>query len=71
MAIHREFDTATDQVANGVTYIFDQRGAVRIRREFFKPHRVETSTAVFDPTSNHAVWPDFGTYDHLVRIERR
>jgi hypothetical protein len=71
MAIHREFEADTDQVASGVTYVFDQSGAVRIRREFFKTHRVETATSAFDPTSNHAVWPDFGTYDHLVRVERR
>ena len=71
MAIHREFEADSDQVASGVTYTFDRSGAVHIRREFFKPHRVETATSVFDPTPNHAVWPDFGLYDHLVRVERR
>ena len=70
MVIHREFETDTDQVASGVTYIFDQSGTVLIRREFFKPHRVETATSAFDPTSNDEVWPDFGAYDHLVNVER-
>jgi hypothetical protein len=71
MAIHREFETDTDQVVSGVTYLFDQSGAVHIRRESFKPHRVETATSAFDPASNHAAWPDFGAYDDLVRVERR
>ncbi|MCS0631871.1 hypothetical protein NX786_21300 [Telluria mixta] len=70
MAIHREFETDTDQVACGVTYLFDPGGTVHIRREFFKPHRVDTATSAFDPTSNDAVWPDFGAYDHLVRVDR-
>jgi hypothetical protein len=70
MAIHREFETRTDQVVSSLTYLFDQSGTVHIRREFFKPHRLETAMSAFDPASNYAVWPDFGTYDHLVRVER-
>ena len=71
MAVHREFDTDTDQVAVGITYTFDQTGVVQIRRECFKPHRVESATSTFDPTINDAVWPAFGTYDDLVLVERR
>nr|WP_143028939.1 lytic transglycosylase [Massilia sp. PDC64] len=71
MAIHREFENDTDQVACGATYVFDQSGVVHIRREFFKPHRFETATSAFDPAPNLAVWPDFGAYDHLIHAERR
>jgi hypothetical protein len=71
MAIHRKFEADTDQVASGVTYLFDQHGTVNIRREFFNPHRVETATSAFAPASNYATWPEFGAYDQLVRVERR
>ena len=71
MAVHREFETDTDQVTVGITYTFDQTGVVQIRREVFNPHRVESATSTFDPTTNDVVWPAFGTYDDLVRVERR
>jgi hypothetical protein len=71
MAVHREFEGETDKVAGGVTYIFDRSGTVQIRRESFNPHRVETAAASFDPAPNHAITPEFGTYDDLVRVERR
>lgn len=35
------------------------------------PHRVETATSSFDPAPNYEVWPDFGAYDQLIRVERR
>ena len=71
MAVHREFEGETDKVGSGVTYTFDQNGAVHIRREFFDPRRVETATSSFDPAANFAVRPEFGQYDDLVRVDRR
>jgi hypothetical protein len=71
MAVHREFEAGTDRVASGITYTFDQDGTVNIRREFFNPHRVETATSSVDPAANYEAWPDFGTYDPLIRVERR
>jgi hypothetical protein len=53
-----------------VMYTFDRQGAVHIRREWFRPHRVETAAASFDPAPNHADWPDFGIHDDLVRVDR-
>jgi len=71
MAVHREFEGETDKVASAMTYIFDQGGTVRIRREFFNPHRLETATSSFDPAPNFAAWPKFGEYDDLIRVERQ
>jgi hypothetical protein len=71
MAIHREFETGTDRVTSGVTYTFEQNGAVNIRREVFRPHRMEIATSSFDPARNYEAWPDFGTYDQLIRVERQ
>lgn len=71
MAVHREFEGDTDKVASGVTYTFEPSGTVQIRREFFNPHRVETSTSSFDPVPNFAAWPVFGEYDDLIRVERQ
>lgn len=71
MAIHREFESSTDRVAKGVTCTFDQDGVVSIRRESFLPHREETATSSFDPATHYEARPDFGAYDHLIRVERR
>jgi hypothetical protein len=71
MAIHREFESVTDRVTSGVTYTFDQDGGVKIRREHFMPHRMETATSSFDPAPNYEIWPDFGIYDQLIRVDRR
>jgi hypothetical protein len=71
MAVHREFEGESDKVASGVTYTFDQTGTVQIRREFFNPHRVETSSSSVDPAPNFAVKPEFGEYDDLIRVERQ
>jgi len=70
MATHREFDGETDKVANGISYIFKQDGTVHLRREFFNPHRLETSFASSDVTTNYSTVPEFGEYDDLIRIER-
>lgn len=70
MAVHREFEAETDELASGVTYAFAQSGTVQIRRESFNPRRVETATSSFDPAPNHAMTPEFGTYDDLIRVER-
>lgn len=69
-AIHREFDGDTDKVAEAASYMFDRKGAVQIRHEFFNPHRVESASSSCDVEPNYSPVPDFGHYDDLIRIER-
>ena len=70
MATHREFEGDTDKVASGISYIFKRDGTVQMRREFFNPHRLETSTTSADVSTNYAATPEFGEYDDFIRIER-
>lgn len=70
MATHREFEGETDKIESGTSYIFGRDGVVQIRREFFNPHRLETSTSSSDVDSNYAAMPEFGEYDDLIRVER-
>lgn len=71
MAVHRDFEADTDSVTGGVTYIFDRSGTMRIRREYFRPHRAETATSSFDPAPLYDMRPEFGQYDDITRVERQ
>jgi len=72
MATHREFVGDTDKVSSGTSYIFNQDGSVRVRRELFVPeHKLESSSSSIDIESNYARMPLFGEYDDLIRVERR
>lgn len=71
MATYREFVGDTDEVAGGTTYFFDTDGSIKIRRESFKPHRLETAQSKADVRANYAPFPDFGEYDELIRVERK
>lgn len=70
MATHREFDGESDRVLSGTSYMFERDGTVRIRREHFGPHRLETATSTTDVTENFAAAPEFGDYHELLRVER-
>lgn len=70
MATHREFKGETDKVVSGISYIFKQDGTVQMRREFFNPHRLETTTTSSDVNMNYSAIPEFGEYDDFIRIER-
>lgn len=70
MATHREFDGDMDRVISGISYIFAQDGSVQMRREFFDPHKLETSATSSDVSTNFALTPEFGEYDEFVKIER-
>ena len=70
MATHREFDGSTDKVVNGISYLFEQDGSVKIRREYFDPHRLETAESTVNVSSNYSPMPEFGQYDELIRVER-
>jgi hypothetical protein len=71
MAVHREFEADTDSVTGGVTYIFDRSGTMRIRREYFRPHRAETAVSSCDPAPLYDMRPEFGQYDDIIRVERQ
>src|SRR5450830_1467695 len=70
MAIYREFDGNTDKVESGTSYFFERDGTVRMTRELFSPHRVETSESKRDVSSNYSAVPEFANYEELIRIER-
>lgn len=70
MATYREFDGETDKVVGGRSYVFDPDGAIKVRTEFFSPHRLEASTLISDVSFNYSFVPDFGEYDDLIRVER-
>lgn len=70
MATHREFESDTDKVAGGTTYMFETDGSIIIRREYFNPHRVETAESKADVSKNYSPSPEFGEYDDLIRADR-
>ncbi|KHK63732.1 hypothetical protein [Pseudomonas frederiksbergensis] len=70
MVTHREFFDGGDKVKEGVTYFFDRSGELVIRRQAFNPHAVEKAVSSFDPVNNYEVFPKFGEYSELIKIER-
>lgn len=66
-----EISKDSDAVATGTTYIFDRHGTVKIQRQSFNPHRLEVSESTVDVAVNYAIWPEFGDYDGLVKVERQ
>ncbi|NVD73514.1 lytic transglycosylase [Duganella sp. BJB1802] len=70
MATYREFEGDTDKVVGGSSYMFEQDGSVKIRRERFSPYSLETATSTVDVSSNYSSTPEFAHYDELIRVER-
>jgi hypothetical protein len=70
MATYREFEGDTDKVVSGTSYIFKQDSVVTMRREFFDPHKLETTTSSADVAANYSPKPEFGRYEDLIRVER-
>lgn len=70
MATHREFDGDKDQVLMGHSYIFNQDGSLIIRKQAFNPHSLEEANSSTDVNGNYEKYPDFGDYDHLLKVER-
>lgn len=72
MAVWRDFESTTDKVVAGTSYIFERSGSLRIRRESFIPaHILEVSDTTTDVAANWDLVPDFGDYSSLVAVERR
>jgi hypothetical protein len=71
MATHRDFVAATDQVAEGTTYMFQPSGEVQLRRERLHPtHELATSSTRADVSGHWEDFPAFGDYAALMRLER-
>lgn len=70
MAVHREFKGDTDCVSSGTTYLFKEDGHTVIREENIDPHSLEESETVTDVSGNYDLFPEFGHYESLIRIER-
>lgn len=70
MATYREFQSDSDVVTSGTTYIFAQTGTVQIQKQSFNPDRMEATSSTIDVSLNYEQRPEFGEYDRLTRIER-
>jgi len=70
MATYREFEGDTDSVSLGTTYVFGPEGTVKMQRQHFNPHSKEVAYSSTDVSGNYSVWPEFGEYDELIRVER-
>jgi len=71
MATYREFDENSDHVKSGTSYMFEQNGEIKIRRESFSPESsLDVSSSQTDVSFNYEPFPFFGEYDSLIRIER-
>jgi hypothetical protein len=71
MATYREFDGDTDTVLAGTTYVFDPDGTVKIQKQQFRPHSVETAESTTDIAANFERWPEFGEYEQFLKVERQ
>jgi len=70
MVTHREFDGDTDEVRIGHSYIFNQDGGLIIRKRTFSPNGLEEANSSTDVSRNYEKYPDFGDYEHLLKVER-
>lgn len=70
MATHREFEGDKDQVKLGTSYIFNEDGKLTIRKQSFNPQNLEEANSSTDVSGNYERYPEFGEYDHLLKIDR-
>lgn len=71
MATHREFESNSDTVLKGTSYIFSLDGKPITRREEFSPsHKLDSAESTTDISDNWEPFPKFGSYSHLARAER-
>jgi hypothetical protein len=69
-ATHREFVGDSDKVAEGSTFIFKPDGSVVMRRQLFDPPKLETAQTSTDLEGHYDQYPQFGSYEHLLKKER-
>ena len=69
-AIHREFLDDSGEVTCATIFAFGERGKILIEREDMKANQTETRKASADPAPNWERYPEFGSYDLLLREER-
>jgi len=70
MTTYREYGGDTDKVDNGTTYRFQENGTVEIDKQSFNPITNKNARSFYDVAKNYDNWPEFGDYDHLIKIER-
>ena len=69
-AIHREFDQASGEVSIATIFAFTEKGRMVAERQDMTTNETETRKAKTDPAPNWDRYPQFGTYDLLLREER-
>lgn len=70
MATYRDYIGETDKVATGTSYMFQEDDVVMVQKQTINPPNSETFKIAADINANYSVWPEFGRYDDLIRVER-
>jgi len=70
MATHREFDGDRDAVREATTYYFKPSGNVVVEKVDRSGRAQSRSSAQRDVANNWEVYPVFGAYDGVIRVER-
>lgn len=70
VATYREFVGDTDKVKEGTTHIFKPDGGLAIHHELFDPPKLEVAKSTTDVQGNYELYPEFGSYGHLLVKER-
>jgi hypothetical protein len=70
MATHREFEDNTDRVKLGTSYIFKPNGMVIVETEDFSSSHITKKQIQVDVNGNWELYPNFGDYRSLTRVER-
>ena len=71
MATFREFIAETESVSKGTTYIFEPNGKLKIQEQTFPKGTLIEKSKQIDVVSNWESVPEFGTYDNLLKLERK
>jgi hypothetical protein len=70
MAIYRDFEGDTDEVAVATQFAFKEDGSVLMERRQLPTNAVQERRWRGDISSNWERYPSFGKYDALCRVER-
>lgn len=70
MATYRDFQGDSDALGSGTSYVFQESGSVSIKRQTFSPPASQVTDSTTDVSGNYSLYPIFGRYDDLLRVER-
>lgn len=70
MAIDREYEGESSEIAKAITFSFDENGTILIEESDHSRSITNQRRAFADSSLNWESYPAFGSYDHLSRRER-